>query len=429
MNQGARLHGGDGTPAVDRDLVRVSVLGPLAVETDGGEVHVAGSHRRRLLALLASRAGRMVSVDAIVDALWGEEPPPTAAKTIQSHVVRLRRSLRAIDGELIETVPGGYRLAVDAAAVDAVRFERLVADGRGSWRGAPTLRRGGCSPRRSTLWRGPAYAEFADAEFAIAEGVRLDELRLRAIEDLAEAQLAGGTVGGGDPRAGAPRRRGTRARTGVGAADAGAVRRRPPAPRPRRLPAGAAGAGGLVRPRTRPRTARPRTADPRPGSRAVVVGDRAALPAALRTTRPMVGRRAELAWLTEAWETARRGTGQVRVVLGPVDGGRTRLAAELAAQVIADGGWVEYVRGGGGLAELAPTTAPPGRWSTRSPIAAAAARCCSSSTTSSGCRHRRPRGRGGRQRRRAADSARGRDRRSGRRWPGGRCAAHASGLP
>ena len=89
----------------------------------------------------------------------------------------------------------------------------------------------------------------------------------------------------------------------------------------------------------------------------MVVGDRPALPAALRVTRPMVGRRAELAWLTEAWETARRGTGQVRVVLGAVDCGRTRLAAELAAHVIAEGGWVEYVRGGGGLAELAPTTA------------------------------------------------------------------------
>ena len=94
MAQDARLDGGDGTPALDRALVRVSVLGPLTVETGRGEVHVAGSRRRRLLALLASRAGRMVSADAIVDALWGDEPPPTAAKTIQSHVVRLRRSLQ-----------------------------------------------------------------------------------------------------------------------------------------------------------------------------------------------------------------------------------------------------------------------------------------------------------------------------------------------
>jgi DNA-binding SARP family transcriptional activator len=177
-----------------RGTVLVSVLGPLVVEAAGREVHVAGTHRRRLFALLASRPGRMVSVDAIVDALWGEDPPPTAAKTVQTHVVRLRRSLSATDVELIETIRGGYRLAVDPSAVDAVRFEQLAAHGR------QELARGAAGAAAALLaealglWRGPAYAEFSDAEFAAAERVRLDELRLRATEDLAEAQLASGTV-------------------------------------------------------------------------------------------------------------------------------------------------------------------------------------------------------------------------------------------
>ena len=194
MTQDVRLREGGDRPATPREDVRVSVLGPLAVEADGREVHVAGSHRRRLLALLASRPGRMVSVDAIVDALWGEDPPPTAAKTVQTHVVRLRRSLTAADAELIETVRGGYRLAVDPAAVDAVRFERLAADGRRE------LARGAAGSAAAMLgealglWRGPAYGEFGDAEFAAAERVRLDELRLRAMEDLAEAQLASGAA-------------------------------------------------------------------------------------------------------------------------------------------------------------------------------------------------------------------------------------------
>ena len=93
------------------DVVRVLVLGPLAVEHNGRPLHVAGTHRRRLLAFLVSRVGQAVGVDAIVDALWGEDPPPTATRTIQSHVARLRGSFAGVDRELIETTAGGYRLA------------------------------------------------------------------------------------------------------------------------------------------------------------------------------------------------------------------------------------------------------------------------------------------------------------------------------
>ena len=189
------------------------------------------------------------------------------------------------------------------------------------------------------------------------------------------------------PRAGTPRRRGTRPRAGVGAAHAGAVRRRPPAPRPRRLPAGAASACRVVRTRARPRTPRPGAQDPRSGSGA---GRRRR---ALAPCRPPCARLARSSagspsspGSTETWDDARRGSGQLGVVLGPVDCGRTRLVGELASAVIADGGWVEYVRGGG-LARRSPDPVPA-RSSTRSPIAAAAARCCSSSTTPSGCRRR-----------------------------------------
>jgi DNA-binding SARP family transcriptional activator len=90
MTQDLRLPSGDRQADASGETVRVFLLGPLAVEADGCEVHVAGSHRRRLLAVLATRPRRMVPVEAIVDALWGEDPPPSAAKTVQSHVVRLR---------------------------------------------------------------------------------------------------------------------------------------------------------------------------------------------------------------------------------------------------------------------------------------------------------------------------------------------------
>ena len=73
--------------------MRYRVLGPLEVETDDGPVTLGGQKERLLLALLLTRPNQVVPVEALVAGLWGEHPPPTAAKTLQSHVVRLRRAL------------------------------------------------------------------------------------------------------------------------------------------------------------------------------------------------------------------------------------------------------------------------------------------------------------------------------------------------
>ena len=110
------------------DGLRVSLLGSMQVEFDGRPLHVGGRQRRRLLALLAIRAGRVVPVESLVDAMWGDDPPPSAAKTVQSHVVRLRQSLNDA-GDPIETTPGGYRLRIEPQNTDVVRFERLANDG------------------------------------------------------------------------------------------------------------------------------------------------------------------------------------------------------------------------------------------------------------------------------------------------------------
>jgi DNA-binding SARP family transcriptional activator len=176
-------------------VVRVLVLGPLAVEHNGCLLHVAGTHRRRLLGLLASRVGQVVGVDEIADALWGDDPPPTAARTIQSHVARLCGSFVGVDRELIETTAGGYRLAADAAVVDATEFDSLADEGRrrlsvGDFAGAASV-----LDRALDLWRGRAYIDFAHtAEFAAAEAVRLDVERWAATEDLAEARLECGAL-------------------------------------------------------------------------------------------------------------------------------------------------------------------------------------------------------------------------------------------
>ena len=128
--------------------LRILVLGPLVVEHDNAEIHVAGSRRRRLLAFLATRSGQVAGADAIAEALWGDDLPCTATKTIHNHVARLRGSFASIDRELIETTPGGYRLMVDPETIDAVVFERLAGEGRRRLRLWRRRRRGQCVRRR-----------------------------------------------------------------------------------------------------------------------------------------------------------------------------------------------------------------------------------------------------------------------------------------
>src|ERR671938_647865 len=97
--------------------MRIGVLGPLRVEVAGRRVDLGGPIPRRLLAALVVHAGRVVSVDALIDAVWGDAPPPSAVKTVQSYVTRLRNELaadrvaRRVPGsEVIVTAAPGYRL-------------------------------------------------------------------------------------------------------------------------------------------------------------------------------------------------------------------------------------------------------------------------------------------------------------------------------
>jgi predicted ATPase/DNA-binding SARP family transcriptional activator len=169
------------------------VLGPIEVWSAGGEpISVGGPRPRSLLAVLLLDAGRVVSVDRLVDALYGEAPPTGAGNALQSQVSRLRGRL----GGLIELVPGGYRLAVEPDSVDVHRFVRLADSGRralaaGDHAGAVASLR-----EALALWRGPALADVVEAPFAATEVVRLEELRVAAVEDAAEASLALGEVAG-----------------------------------------------------------------------------------------------------------------------------------------------------------------------------------------------------------------------------------------
>jgi basic membrane lipoprotein Med (substrate-binding protein (PBP1-ABC) superfamily)/DNA-binding SARP family transcriptional activator len=162
------------------------------VRSDGRVVDLGPPKQRALLAVLLLHAGEIVSSESLIELIWGEDPPRTAAHSVQIYVSGLRTALvPGGDGLPIATRPPGYALEADPGSIDAVRFQRLVADGSDALRS--DLEHGAAMLREALeLWRGAPLADFAYAEFAREPIRRLEELRLDAIEALAAAELTRG---------------------------------------------------------------------------------------------------------------------------------------------------------------------------------------------------------------------------------------------
>jgi predicted ATPase/DNA-binding SARP family transcriptional activator len=333
------------------------LLGPLRLETeDGRDVAVGGARLRMLLARLALDPGRFVSVPALVDALWGEQPPADAGNALQSLVSRLRRVVKDVAGtaDVVLSGPAGYQLAVAADEVDVTRFERLAAEGRAHLRAGHHERAATTLAEAVRLWRGAALADVAGAPFAAPVVTRLAEVRLAVAEDRAEVEIALG-----------------RSADALAELDhlvaAHPLRERLVAVRMRALSSVGRTADALTDyQRTRTALAEELGVDPSAELRAahldVLRGPaqarstpsrgRADLPAPLTS---FVGRSAELA---EA--AALLGDRRLVSLVGPGGAGKTRLAVELAARAAARlGGRVWFVelapvREGAGLADVVP---------------------------------------------------------------------------
>jgi class 3 adenylate cyclase len=162
--------------------VEVRLLGPLEAGVAGRPVELRRKKQRALLALLALRAGEVVSTDRIVDELWGETPPKAAVGSLQNLVSELRKALGT---EVLVTRAPGYLLAIEREAVDAHRFERLAREARD----APPEARIALLRDALKLWRGPALADVQLEQSSTSEAGRLEELRLAAWEDRLEAEI------------------------------------------------------------------------------------------------------------------------------------------------------------------------------------------------------------------------------------------------
>jgi DNA-binding SARP family transcriptional activator len=166
--------------------VEFRILGPLEVWHGGRPLHIPGAKERALLAFLLLHAGEPVSVDRVIDELWGDAPPATARKSVQVRVVGLRR---AVGGDVLLTRGDAYLVRLDPNQVDLHRFEKLLSDGSDALAAGDPSAAVMALDEALALWRGPALADFAYESFAQPAIARLEELRVNALELRLEAQL------------------------------------------------------------------------------------------------------------------------------------------------------------------------------------------------------------------------------------------------
>jgi len=304
---------------------------------------LGGPKPRAVLAVLLLHANQPVSAERLALALWGEEAPSGAIKTVQVHVSRLRKALG--DADILTTTAAGYCLRVLPGELDAERFERLVEDGRRALAegrpedAAATLR------AALTLWRGPPLGDFAYEPFARAEISRLEEARLAALEARIEADLASGRHAelvaelqqlvaahpGRERLAGQLMLALYRCGRQVEALEAYSDVRR----------ALVAEVGVEPGPELRELQQSILRQDVALDVTAVATE----LPAELDATvaPPLAGRDDELEWIRLRWTRARTGTGGAVMLVGAGGSGKSRLSAELATEVHREGATVLYM--------------------------------------------------------------------------------------
>lgn len=165
------------------------ILGSLEAVDGGHEISLGGGRQRAVLGLLLLDRNRAVAADRLIDELWGERPPRTAANLVQVYVSRLRK---ALGKERLVTSGPGYVLRVAEGELDLDRFERLAEEGMRELDRDEPERASQLLREALGLWRGPALADVVFEGSAHSEIARLEELRLAVLENRIEADLGRG---------------------------------------------------------------------------------------------------------------------------------------------------------------------------------------------------------------------------------------------
>ncbi len=318
--------------------MRLNILGHVEASVDNRPIALGGGKQRAVLAMLGLEPNRAIAADRLIEGLWGEEPPQSAAKMLQTYVWRLRQVIGDDCDADIVTRGRAYELRIDPELVDACRLDRLVSE-------AARATGGGAAREALALFRGDPLADVADEPFANAEIRRLEELRLTAAELAIDADLAAG-----------------RHQEVVNELDAllaaNPLRERLHAQRMLALYRCGRQAEALEAFRRARRTLVDEIGvEPTPelsGLHDAILRHDPALDAEpsanelpheldAMASQPMIGREPELRRLRELW----RQGGALVAVIGAYGMGKTRIAAELAVEADRDGAAVLYAAGTG----------------------------------------------------------------------------------
>jgi predicted ATPase/DNA-binding SARP family transcriptional activator len=176
--------------------VTIALLGPVQVMSATGPVHLGGSKPRAVLAALALRHGRVVSVDQLIDDLWADDKPATARNTVQVYVSAVRRALaRAGSPVGVDSRPAGYLLSGGAANIDWHLSASLAAQARARQAAHDHLAAGQLFAQALDLWRGTPVADIGDVPLAAGMRAQAQASRLALLGDRIEADLAGDHAG------------------------------------------------------------------------------------------------------------------------------------------------------------------------------------------------------------------------------------------
>lgn len=174
--------------------MRFALLGNLEVHDGTATVEGPGANKvRTILATLLVRANTIVSVDTLIEELWGDVPPPTALCALRVYVSQLRKFLAAHDGTppgcRLVTQPPGYRLDVDEGGLDVADFEHLCAAGRKSWAEGSLELAAKYYQEALSLRRGPILGDLRMGPVLEGAGLRLEEMWLAALERRIDVDL------------------------------------------------------------------------------------------------------------------------------------------------------------------------------------------------------------------------------------------------
>jgi DNA-binding SARP family transcriptional activator len=176
--------------------MQINILGPLQVSLDGRMVEPTARKTRQVFSLLAVRAGQLVTVPALMEELWGMDPPRSAIQSVQTYILRLRQLIeRALpDGAgpakaVLVTRPGGYTLDISPEDVDVHRFQELTAEGERAVEAGDHMSGSRLLGAALGVWRGPALVDVRVGTLLAVDVVRLEQSRLAVLVSRIEADL------------------------------------------------------------------------------------------------------------------------------------------------------------------------------------------------------------------------------------------------